>query len=115
MNKKEISVRHPYFLLLKSGEKKVEGRLYDSFFRDLKQGDILTFIDESTSERLKTEVEKIDVFANFAQMISFFHKEILGFGQFSEEDTLKTYNSFYTEEEIKEYGVCGVTVKTIGD
>lgn len=113
MIEKEISVRHPYFLLLKSGEKQVEGRLYDAFFRELKRGDILTFIDESTEEKLKTKIEKIDVFPHFAEMISFFHKEILGFGKFSEEETLRTYNSFYTEDEIEKFGVCGVTVKKI--
>lgn len=113
MKEKEISVRHPYFVLLKSGEKKVEGRLYDAFFRDLEKKDILTFIDESDGETLKTEVEDITVFKGFDEMISHFGKEILGFKDFSYEDTLKTYNSFYTKEEIDAMGVCGVKVKTL--
>lgn len=111
MKVKEISVRHPYFVLLQSGEKKVEGRLYDSFFRDLEPGDELVFIDESDEAKLQTSVEKIDVFPGFLEMINYFGKEILGFGKFSFEDTLKTYNSFYTQEEIRELGVCGVTVR----
>lgn len=113
MKEKEISVRHPYFLLLESGEKKVEGRLYDEFFRDLESGDILVFLDETTNKKLKTRVKKIDVFEDFRKMISYFGKEILGFKAFSDEDTLKTYNSFYTQEEIKKFSVCGVTVERI--
>lgn len=113
MKEKEISVRHPYFLLLQSGEKKVEGRLYDSFFRDLGSGDILVFLDETTGEKLRTEIEKIDVFPSFLPMIDFFGKQVLGFSKFSQVDTLKTYNSFYSQDEIKKYGVCGVSVKLI--
>ncbi len=111
MKEKEISVRHIYFTLLKEGTKKVEGRLYDSFFRDLDIGDKLIFIDETTSEKLKTTVLKIDVFKGFDEMINHFGREVLGFASHSYEDTLKTYNSFYTTEEINELGVCGVTVE----
>lgn len=113
MKEKEISVRHPYFMLLKAGTKKVEGRLYDDFFRDLNSGDHLIFIDETTKEKLKTEVVRIDVFDHFDKMITHFGREVLGFASFSYEDTLKTYNSFYTKEEIDSLGVCGVTVKVI--
>lgn len=113
MKEKEISVRHPYFLLLKSGEKKVEGRLYDSFFRDLEAGDVLVFLDETTGEKLKTEIVKINVFPSFLPMIDFFGKEILGFAAFDKEETLRTYNSFYTQDEIQKFGVCGVSIKLI--
>lgn len=113
MKTKELSVRHPYFVLLKSGEKQVEGRLYDDFFRDLSKNDVLIFIDEDNGEKLKMEIEKIDVFDDFSKMIEFFGKTILGFAKFSEEETLKTYNSFYSMEEIKEKGVCGVSVRKL--
>ncbi len=70
MKEKEISVRHPYFILLKSGEKTVEGRLYDEFFRDLKKEDILTFKDESDGETFRSLVKDILVFKDFSEMIS---------------------------------------------
>lgn len=113
MKEKEISVRHVYFDLLKKEEKTIEGRLYDAFFRDLDVGDHLIFLDESTGEKLKTEVKKIAVFPEFASMITTLTQAPLGFKDFTFEETLRTYNSFYTQDEIKEYGVCGVFVKVI--
>lgn len=111
MKEKEISVRHPYFILLKSGEKTVEGRLYDEFFRDLKKEDILTFKDESDGETFRSLVKDILVFKDFSEMIKHFGREVLGFKDHSFKDTLKTYNSFYTKEEIDKMGVCGVCIE----
>ncbi len=111
MKEKEISVRHIYFTLLKDGTKTVEGRLYDSFFRDLEVGDKLIFIDETTNEKLRTTVKKIDVFKGFYYMINHFGRPALGFGDVTFKETLDTYNSFYDPMDIHYNGVCGITVE----
>ncbi len=90
---------HPEpFALIKSGEKKVECRLYDEKRRELKVGDVIEFqLRPDCVETLERKIIALHTFPIFAAM----------FEQFPDERINDVYQ-YYTPEEEKQWGVVAI-------
>ncbi len=83
---------------IKSGEKKVECRLYDEKRRELKVGDVIEFqLRPECIEKMDKTIVALHTFPTFADM----------FEQFPDERISNVYQ-YYTPEEEQQYGVVAI-------
>ena len=89
-------------------------RLFDDKRRLISPGDIIEFLNVSSSEVLFSRVKRVHIFENFSALYSKFDKERLGYlpNEAADPDDMKQY---YSENDIKTYGVCGIEIELTGD
>lgn len=100
------------FESIDKGIKTVEMRLYDEKRRKINIGDIILFDNDNTDKLIKTEVESLHIFRDFTELYNFFDKISLGY----EEDEVVNpvdMSQYYSDEDIKKYGVVGIKIKKI--
>lgn len=100
------------FLLIKSGEKRVEMRLYDDKRRKIKSGDQIEFTNLENNEKLLVAVLNVKVFNNFATLYKNYDKTVLGYLENEIADP-KDMMQYYPEEEMQNQGVCAIEIKLI--
>lgn len=93
---------HPEpFARVRSGEKKVECRLYDEKRRELQVGDVIEFqLRPDFVEKLEKQIVALHTFPSFEAM----------FEQFPEERINNVYQ-YYTPEEEQQYGVVAIALE----
>ncbi len=105
----------PWYSLLESGEKPVEGRKGKEKYRSLKAGDTIFFQCVDGPRSFLAHVEKVD---HFDSIISYLEgvglKNALP-GVDSTEEGEKIYSQWSTPEEIQEYGFVGIWISREGD
>lgn len=97
------------FEMIKNKIKTVEMRLNDEKRQSIKIGDVIIFQNNETLEKLYTKVEKLHNYKSFEELYANFSKDKLGYKEDEEanhEDMLK----YYSEEQIKKYGVLGIEI-----
>ena len=65
---KEISVSEPWFSLMKTKKKKIEGRLNKGTFAELKKGEIVKFVNGEN--KFKAKIKKIVKYNTFEEYLS---------------------------------------------
>ena len=100
------------FNSIKSGNKKIEMRLYDEKRRLISVGDIIEFTNIATEEKINVEVIKLHLFNNFEELYKKFDKVLLGYKE-NEEASPNDMNIYYSKEEQEKYGVVGIEIKLI--
>lgn len=99
------------FEAINSGQKTIEMRLYDEKRQKIKVGDIIEFSNNS-NDIIKTKVIDIHRFNNFDELYNNFDKEKLGYFE-DEVANPNDMSKYYSEEDIKKYGVVGIEIKKI--
>lgn len=99
----ELNVQEPYFSLIKSGQKTVEGRLGKDKYFTFKHGDKVVF-----NSNLETEIKTMVKYKSFKEMLIFEGlKNVLPEVQTLEEGE-QIYYQFYTKEDELKYGVVAI-------
>jgi ASC-1-like (ASCH) protein len=105
---------HPApFASIKAGVKDVEMRLYDDKRRLIKPGDLITFTNTETAEKIVCAVLTIKVFENFESLYANYDKQKLGYleKEIASPEDMKQY---YPLAEMQANGVCAIEIELIG-
>ena len=101
---------HPLpFMKIKNSLKDIEMRLYKGNRKDISVGDSIRFTNIETKETLLVKVTNIYVFKTFKELYDYFPKNRLGYLD-NEIANYKDMNIYYSDEEIKKYGVVGFEI-----
>lgn len=110
------SVSEPWYSLIKSGKKSVEGRLKKGDFADMKIGDIVTW----TNDNNKSFDTKIIIINQYDTFEDYLTKEGLENTLPIDEvksikDGVNIYRKYYTIEHEQEYGILAIHLEVIED
>ncbi len=110
----EKHLSEPWFSLVKSGKKTVEGRLIKSDFAKMVIGDIIKFYNKvDKSDIFQVEITKIRKYNTFKEMITKERlKNVLPTIK-KIEDGVKIYHDIYNEEDEKKYNVVAIRMVLI--
>ncbi len=102
------------FDMIKCGQKTIELRLYDEKRQQIKAGDVISFTNNSTQEKIEARVLKMHRFNSFSELYQTLPLLQCGY---TPED-VKTANpsdmeQYYSYEEQEKYGVVGIELKVI--
>ena len=108
----EMKLNNKPFKSIKARSKTIEMRLYDEKRKLVNVRDNINFINRSTGEELLTQVLAIHKFKNFEELYNAFNKSILGYKE-NEIANPKDMSQYYSDEDIKKYGMIGIEIKVI--
>ena len=100
------------FNKIKEQSKTIEMRLNDEKRKVLKVNDIIIFTNNVTNEKIKVVILDLYRFDSFKEVYEKFDKVSLGY----EKDEIAHYKDmhlYYSEEDIKKYGVLAIKIKVI--
>lgn len=102
------------FDVVDKGIKCVEGRVNDEKRRQLHVGDKLIFLRRPLEiDKIEAIVEDLVYYNNFEEMIKDYNVEDIYLSGYSKEYYLELIKRFYSDEEIKKYGVVAIRFKKI--
>jgi ASC-1-like (ASCH) protein len=103
----------PYFTLMKNGGKTIEGRLRRGKYNRIAPGDHLSINNNEETDSFEAVVLKVTPYSTFRELLENEpFKKVLPNANNIEED-LKIYESFYTKDEEKKYGVVAIEVRKL--
>jgi ASC-1-like (ASCH) protein len=104
----ELHCQAPYFELIKSGKKKIEGRLAKPKYLQLRANDLIRFNDT-----LLTKVVAVRKYLNFKEMIETegVDNVLPGLSKDSQPDLV--YKNFYSDKEEQTYGVVAIEITLV--
>ncbi|MGN1061303.1 MAG: ASCH domain-containing protein [Candidatus Coproplasma sp.] len=105
----KMNLRQRPFDSIASGKKIVEMRLNDEKRQGIKQGDIIEFTSPK-GKVLEVKVAAVNRFESFEELYRNYSKEALGYYE-GEEVSPKDMLDYYTEEDIKKYGVVAIEIR----
>ena len=108
----EMSLHEKPFLLIEEGRKDIEMRLNDERRRKMHERDFILFFQPIMKKYLFAKIIKIHHFPDFNLLYQSFDKERLGYLK-QEEARPSDMNLYYTNEQIKRYGVLGIEMQVI--
>lgn len=112
-----LNVRQPWYDLIKSGDKTVEGRLNKGIFSQLKAGDSIEWSEskDPNSEKFRVIISYVTKYDSFKEML-----EAEGISNVlpiyyvtNVEDGIRIYRQFYDEENEKKFGVLAIGMVAI--
>ena len=109
-----MTLKEPWFSLIKLGLKTVEGRLNNGRFSLLKIDDIIEWTNDNFNKRsIKTKITKITKYNTFEEylMDKKLNKCLPGIDTI--EDGLSVYYNYYKKEDEKENGVIAIEFNII--
>ena len=106
----EMRLNNEPFESIKKGTKNIELRLYDEKRKLIKVRDLIKFINRLNNETLLVEVIGLHIFSNFNELYNHFDKVSLGYNE-NEDASPLDMNKYYSEDDIKNYGVAGIEIK----
>jgi len=106
-----VEVSEPWFGLLESGEKTVEGRKASPKWRDVQVGDALLF-RSSDGRSFRKSVAAVRFYAGPTALADFVEREMEAAlpGIQTTEEGSSTYLQWWTLEEIRNWGVLALEV-----
>ncbi len=108
----KMNLWHDSFEKIKARTKTIEMRLYDEKRSKIAVGDVIVFTDTSNGEQLECSVLNLYRYANFDEMFKNHDKVSIGYR--SDELALPSdMLQYYSEEQIKKYGVVGIEISVI--
>lgn len=108
----KMKLRKNPFESIKSGTKNVEMRLFDEKRRLIAIGDNIEFCNIDTNEKILAEVLQLKRFNRFEELYNFYGKVQIGYAK-DEIANAKDMLDYYSEEDIKKYGVLAIEIKIL--
>ncbi len=102
------------FQKIKNQTKTIELRLFDEKRKKIQPGDLIEFTNLSNSEVITVEVLKLHLFDSFKKLYEKFDKISLGYNKDEKSDP-NDMEQYYSEDDIKKYGVVGIEIKLINN
>ncbi len=99
------------FVLIESGRKTLEARLYDENRRSIRVGDEIQFINRTDGQVLHMNVDKLYMYPSFRTM--FEELGVYVFGGEELESTLDAMHEYYSVQQQRESGVVGISIKPV--
>ena len=90
-----ITIKTQAFNNIKSGTKKIEGRLYRDIFTKIKIGDTIIFHDKLNDEKLSKIIKKLVIFDSFEMFLNSYPLENILPSKKNIEEGIKHYNEIY--------------------
>lgn len=105
-----IAHLHPdVFEIVKQGQKDIEVRVNDLKRRKLKVGDTLIFLKRPLEEeRIVKTVKNLQYYDSFEELLNHYEMRQIYLEEYTKEQYLQLMTRFYTEEEVREYGVVAI-------
>ena len=104
-----IHLHKEVFDIVREGVKDVEIRVNDLKRRKLNVGDTLIFINRGDEdEKIKAKVTALVHFNDFAEVLDYYKMERLYLKETTKEEYLELMSKFYSDEEVKKYGVVAI-------
>ena len=110
MRKHEMHLDPGPFEMIKSGRKKYELRLYDEKRRAVKPGDAIEFTNNSTGEKLLTEVLSLHVFPDAEALLAALPPEDCGWPDAASASP-RDMEEYYPPERIRRFGLAAIELK----
>ncbi len=103
-----INVQEPYFSLIASGKKTIEGRLAKDKFKSLNSEDIITINDYLTKR-----VDYVNIYDSFEDMLIM--EGVINTIPDAKtlKDAVNVYYKFFTQEDEKIFKVCAIKISDI--
>lgn len=98
------------FEAIKSGNKKIELRLFDDKRKLINIDDGIEFVNRVSNEKIITKVLKIHKYDNFFELYKHIDKISLGYNKDEYADS-KDIKMYYSKEEQAKYGVVGIEIE----
>lgn len=113
-NEHTLGLREEYYNLVKSGEKTIEGRLFDEKRQKYNVGDYICFCKEpKREEKIKAVIlDKLE-YKSFKDLIKGVGVNVLGFKNQTPKQVEQIYKSIYSTENEQKYGVVGIKIMVI--
>ena len=109
-----IHLDEDLFEVVQNGTKNVEVRVNDEKRRRLKIGDKITFLRRPLEDKsMEAVVEDLVYYDNFEELVKDYTMEEIYLSGYTKEYFLNLLKRFYSDEEIKEYGVVAIRFKKI--
>lgn len=108
----EMNLQPDPFLMIRSGKKRVEMRLYDERRRPLKVGDEIEFTECETGERLIVKILALGVYPSFRELYAAYPKELLGYREDEVADPADM-EKYYPPERQAAYGALAIEIERI--
>lgn len=109
--KHNMTLKQPYFDLIKAGKKTIELRLYDNKRRQIQVGDTITFQNGDNFHTVK--VKGLFVCKSFEQLFKFINPKDTGLE--TTENAIHIMEQFYDKDAQKKFGVVGICIENIED
>ena len=109
--KHNMTLKQPYFDLIKAGKKTIELRLYDNKRRQIQVGDTITFQNGDNFHTVK--VKGLFVCKNFEQLFKFINPKDTGLE--TTENAIHIMEQFYDKDAQKKFGVVGICRENVED
>lgn len=97
------------FLMVKSGKKTVELRLFDEKRSKLNVGDRVAFTCMQTGETVLCAVKNLRTFPNFSLLYQAYDKCAMGYDE-NEQAGPEDMEKYYSKEDIEKYGVVAIEI-----
>ena len=108
----QMKLWHDSFAKILEGTKTIEMRLFDEKRSTISVGDTIVFEDTSDGAQLDCAVIALHRYPSFAELYAHHDKVSIGYGDNEVADPADML-TYYTEEEIREYGVVGIEIKPL--
>lgn len=106
-----IDCDEPWFSLLETGEKPVEGRKGKDKYKNLRPGDKVCFQCTGSARSFIATVEKVDIFKTVIDYINKVSLKNALPGVTTLAEALAIYSQWSTDEEIQKLGFVGIWIK----
>ena len=112
----EITIKEPYYSLILSGEKTIEGRLNRGQFERIQTGQIIRWVNQSRS--VATKVQSKRIYSSFLEMlVAEGLRNVLPNITLSNLQGLtegkNVYRKFYSKDKESQFGVVAIQIKVI--
>lgn len=105
----------PWLNWIIDGRKKYEGRLNKNDWTNLIVGDIIIFNDgKNRNCSIKTKVTCLKYYDNFEIAFRELGKELVPINDVTEHEVKELYNKYFSDSDIKKYGVIVVGIEYCG-
>ena len=103
--KLELDVQEPFLTFIKSGQKKVEGRLAKEKYLNLKNGDLIKIND------VEVKIKSVTKYLSFEEMLTMEGVKNVIPNAKNLDEAINVYYKFYSREDEKTFGVVGINIK----
>lgn len=106
-----MTLKQPYFNLIKEGKKTIELRLYDNKRRQINVGDHIRFQNGDNFHTVN--VVGLVVCKDFEELFKFVNPKDTGLD--TAENGIKIMEQFYDKDAQKKFGVVGICIENMED
>lgn len=104
-----MTLKQPYFDLIKAGKKTIELRLYDNKRRQIQVGDTIRFQNGDSFHTVK--VKGLFISDSFKELFKFVDVQDTGLD--NEKNAIKIMEQFYDKDAQAKFGVVGICIENI--